>query len=173
VTPAQARQAVEDIFDWAARLIEEGSPTTVLTVDNYADGPALYLRTARRDPARAESVARALAWNGGARNASGRALAAVDWEGNVRADQFWSGPAFGSVRERPLSEIWTSPPPALEQLRGRTARIGGRCASCRFLELCGGGLASRALASTGELHSSDPGCHLTDAEIAGAPVAAA
>ncbi len=41
----------------------------------------------------------------------------------------------------------------------------GRCRSCRFLPMCGGGLASRALAATGDMTASDPGCHLTDAEI--------
>jgi len=40
--------------------------------------------------------------------------------------------------------------------------------SCRFLPMCGGGLASRALAATGSLNASDPACHLTDAEIAAA-----
>lgn len=173
VTPEETRRAVEEIFAWAERLVEEGSPITVLTVDNYSDGPALYLRTAQRNPGRAEEVWRALAWNGGARNASGRAIVAVDWEGNVRPDQFWGGPLLGSVRERPLSSIWSDPSPTLKELRARTAHVTGRCRQCRFLALCGGGLASRALAASGDLHAPDPGCHLTDAEVAGpAPVPA-
>lgn len=171
VSPKETRRAVEQIFEWAESLVERDSPITVLTVDNYADGPALYLRVAQRSPELAEEVWRSLAWNGGARNASGRAIVAVDWEGNVRPDQFWSGAALGSIRERPLSTIWSDPSSTLKELRGRTAHVEGRCRDCRFIALCGGGLASRALAATGDLYAPDPGCHLTDAEVAGpAPV---
>jgi Fe-coproporphyrin III synthase len=166
VTPPQAREAVESIFGWAEDLIRRESPISVLTVDNYSDGPALYLRTRERDPDRAESMWRALSWNGGARNASGRGLAAVDWEGNVRPDQFWGGPLLGSIRERPLSEIWSDPPLELEGLRTRRENLRGRCNGCAFLGVCGGGLASRSLGATGDFHSSDPGCLLTHAEIA-------
>lgn len=173
VSPKETRRAVEEIFGWAESLVERGSPITVLTVDNYADGPALYLRSAQRNPERAEEVWRSLAWNGGARNASGRAIVAVDWEGNVRPDQFWSGPTLGSIRERPLSTIWSDPSPILRAVRGRTAHVAGRCRQCRFMALCGGGLASRALAATGDLYAPDPGCHLTDAEVAGPPPAIA
>ncbi|MEW6582381.1 MAG: radical SAM protein [Actinomycetota bacterium] len=166
VTPAQAREAVESIFGWAESLVERESPITVLTVDNYSDGPALYLRTRRRDPDQAERLWESLSWNGGSRNASGRGLAAVDWEGNVRPDQFWGGPLLGSIRQRPLSEIWTDPPAELDALRTRRESLTGRCTGCRFLAVCGGGLASRSLGSAGDVMASDPGCVLTDAEIA-------
>jgi hypothetical protein len=32
--------------------------------------------------------------------------------------------------------------------------------------MCGGGLASRALATTGRLDAADPACHLSDDEVA-------
>lgn len=163
---AAVRAAVESIFDRAERWIDEDRDVEVLTVDNYADGPALQLRQSTRDPAGAETIARALSWNGGARNASGTGLAAIDWEGWVRPDQFWPGAVLDNVRARPLSAVWTDPSPRLQALRTRSERLSGRCRACRFLPMCGGGLASRALAVTGELTASDPGCHLTDAEIA-------
>lgn len=166
VAPAGVREAVEGIFAWAEDLVEREAPVEVLTVDNYADGPALYLRQLGRDPEVAERVRESLAWNGGARNASGLGLAAVDWEGRVKPDQFWGGPILGSIRERPLSQIWTDPPEQLARLRRRSDNLTGRCAGCRFLELCGGGLASRALASGAGIEGSDPGCHLSDEEIA-------
>ena len=128
--------------------------------------PALYLRERERDPAVADRIHERLSWNGGARNASGTGLAAVDWEGRVKPDQFWGGDDLGSVCERPLSQIWTDPPEQLTRLRRRSDNLTGRCAGCRFLDLCGGGLASRALASGAGMEGSDPGCHLTDAEIA-------
>jgi radical SAM protein with 4Fe4S-binding SPASM domain len=168
VPPEAARRAVESIFLWADHLVALDAGIEVLTVDNYADGPALVLREERRDLEAAERMRAQLAWNGGARNASGRGFAAVDWIGRVKPDQFWGGPALGSVRERPLSSIWTDPPELLQRLRTRSERLTGRCASCRFLDLCGGGLASRALAAGAGLEGSDPGCHLTDAEVAAA-----
>lgn len=162
---AEVRAAIETIFARAERWVEEDRDVEVLTVDNYADGPALALRTAAREPERADAISRALTWNGGARNASGTGLAAVDWQGWVRPDQFWPGRPIDNVRARPLSAIWTDPPPRLRALRARTSRLSGRCRGCRFLPMCGGGLASRALAATGDLTASDPACHLTDAEI--------
>ncbi|MBJ7455145.1 MAG: radical SAM protein [Thermoleophilia bacterium] len=166
VAPPGVRAAVESIFAWSEDLVERDAPVEVLTVDNYADGPALYLRELGRDPEVATRIHERLSWNGGARNASGTGLAAVDWEGRVKPDQFWGGPVLGSVRERPLSQIWTDPPPELERLRRRSDNLTGRCSGCRFLGLCGGGLASRALASGAGLEGSDPGCHLRDEEIA-------
>ena len=41
------------------------------------------------------------------------------------------------------------------------------CAGCRFREVCGGSLRARAEISTGDPWASDPGCYLTDEEIAG------
>ena len=50
------RAAVERIFTWAEDLVEHDRPIEVLTVDNYADGPALYLRELDRDPTIAERI---------------------------------------------------------------------------------------------------------------------
>lgn len=166
VPAAAARQAVETIFRWADELVEFDAGIEVLTVGSPADGPALVLREELRDLEAAEEMRERLAWNGGARNAAGRGFAAVDWEGRVTPDPFWAGPPLGRLDERPLSEIWSDPPDLLRRLRARPGHLTGRCASCRFLELCGGGLASRALAAGAGLDGSDPGCHLTDAEIA-------
>ena len=38
-------------------------------------------------------------------------------------DRFWGGPVLGSVRERPLSQIWTDPPAQLVRLRRREDRL--------------------------------------------------
>lgn len=167
LTPVETRAAVERIFDRTERWVREERPVEVLTVDNYADGPALVLRLARTDPARAERAAAALARNGGQRGAGGARLAAVDWEGTVRPDQFWGGTPLGSVRTTPLSVIWSRATPLLSRLRNRSGQLGGRCADCAFVDMCGGGLTSRVLACGLGLHEGDPSCHLTDAEVAG------
>ena len=59
----------------------------VLTVDNHADGPYLYLRMLREKSPRAEAVRQLLAMNGG--NSSGSGIGCVSWDGAVYADQFW------------------------------------------------------------------------------------
>jgi radical SAM protein with 4Fe4S-binding SPASM domain len=160
VAPGTVRRALEEIFEWA----EHGAPCEVLTAGNPADAAALVLWLRRRDPARADRVERALA-SGGAGDGAGRSLVAVGWDGRVRPDQFWDGPDLGSVLERPLSRTWADPPPRLVALRGRPERLSGRCAGCGLRAVCGGGLASRALAA-GDLDGPDPACHLTDAETA-------
>lgn len=162
----EERAALERVFDRAERWVAEDRDVEMLTVDNYADGPALVLRLERDRPDLAGKVRQALEWNGGQRGAGGRGLAAIDWEGNVRPDQFWGGPPLGSVRERPLSQIWAEAPPLLNDLRRRTGNLTGRCMDCRFRAMCGGGLASRAVACGLPLTSPDPACHLTDEEIA-------
>lgn len=163
----ESRAAVERVFDRAEQWVADDRPIEMLTVDNYADGPALVMRLARTDRARAEAAAAALSRNGGQRGAGGRRLAAVDWVGTVRPDQFWGGTPLGSVRTTPLSEIWQRATPLLSRLRNRSEQLGSRCADCAFRDMCGGGLTSRVLACGLALHEGDPSCHLTDAEIAG------
>ncbi len=164
---AESRRAVERVFDRAEAWVAEGRPIEVLTVDNYADGPALVMRLAQTDPERARRAARSLEWNGGQRGAGGRRLAAIDWEGTVRPDQFWGGAPLGSVRQEPLSVIWERATPLLDALRGRSDSLDGRCATCRFRGMCGGGLTSRVLACGLPMHAPDPGCHLADTELTG------
>ena len=162
---AEERAALERVFDQAERWVADGRDIEMLTVDNYADGPALLLRLEQNHPELADSVEAALTWNGGQRGAGGRGLAAIDWVGNVRPDQFWGGPPLGSVRERPLSQIWADAPELLASLRGRADNLTGRCATCRFQGMCGGGLTSRTVACGLPMEAPDPGCHLTDREI--------
>jgi radical SAM protein with 4Fe4S-binding SPASM domain len=160
LAPATVRRALEEIFAWADRE----APCEVLTAGNPADAAALLLWLRARDPARADAAERALL---GAGDGAGTALVSVGWDGRVRPDQFWPGDDLGTLPERPLSRIWAEPPPALVALRGRPGRLSGRCRPCRFRPVCGGGLASRALAA-GDLHAPDPACHLADAEIGAA-----
>ena len=159
------RRAVDRILDRTAELHAEGRPTEVLTVDNHCDGPYLYMRMLREGRARAPDVLRLLRMNGG--NSSGVGIGCVSWDGAVHADQFWRHLAFGNVRERPFSEIWTDlANPLMAQLKDRRPHLKGRCATCRFLDACGGNFRVRAEAATGDLWMPDPACYLTDDEIA-------
>ncbi|MDX9867078.1 MAG: radical SAM protein [Kiritimatiellia bacterium] len=164
--PDVRRAALDRIIDRTARLHERGFPAEVLTVDNHCDGPYLYLRMVREKNPRAGDVMALLRMNGG--NSTGHGLACISWDGTVYPDQFWRNRPVGSVRERPFSEIWGRPAPGslLALLREKKRHVTGRCATCRFLDVCGGNFRARAEAATGELWGVDPACYLTDDEIA-------
>ena len=102
---AETRRAVDAVFDAAADWLRRGRNVEVLTVDNHADGPYLYLRVLReRGPAAAAEVWSLLRRNGG--NNSGLAIGHVDNLGNVHLDQFSWDHTLGNVRQRPFSAIW-------------------------------------------------------------------
>ena len=86
-------------------LHAKGKSKEVLTVDNHADGPYLYMRMLRENPERAKDVLELLQMNEG--NNSGRGIGCISWDGEVYADQFWRHYSFGNVKDRPFSEIWT------------------------------------------------------------------
>ena len=69
---------------------------------------------------------------------------------------------LGSVRERPLAEIYRDDP----RLRSiRAANFGGRCGVCEYADLCGGSRA-RAYAATGDVLAEDPACAYLPAALA-------
>jgi 12,18-didecarboxysiroheme deacetylase len=165
LTHEETRAAVDLIIDRTQALHAKGKPKEVLTVDNHADGPYLYLRMLREDPQRAAEVLELLEMNEG--NNSGRGIGCVSWDGNVYADQFWRHHSFGNVRQRPFSQIWTQPEdPLLLQLKEKKKYVQGRCATCRWLDICGGNFRVRAEALSGNVWAPDPACYLTDEEIA-------
>jgi Fe-coproporphyrin III synthase len=160
----ESRKIVDTIIDFTADLHARGKPKEVLTVDNHCDGPYLYLRMVREQHTRADDVYQLLQYNGG--NSSGIAIGCVSWNGEVYADQFWRHYAFGNVRQRPFSAIWTdTSEPLMAKLKDRKPYLTGRCAQCRWLNICNGNFRVRAEAATGDLWACDPACYLTDAEI--------
>ena len=160
----QTREVLDLILDRTKRLHDHGMPVEVLTVDNHADGPYTYLRLRREDPARAEQVLELLQMNEG--NNSGRGIGCVSWDGSVHADQFWRHHCFGNVRETPFSKIWTNPDDELlSKLKEKKKHVQGRCARCRWLDICGGNFRVRAEAVHGDVWAPDPACYLTDEEV--------
>ncbi|OPY11710.1 MAG: Antilisterial bacteriocin subtilosin biosynthesis protein AlbA [Syntrophus sp. PtaU1.Bin005] len=161
----ETRQTVDLILDRTRDLFERGLPKEVLTVDNHADGPYLYLRLLKEDPRRAAEVMELLQMNEG--NSSGNGIGCISWDGEVHPDQFWRGISLGNVRRRPFSRIWTDEENGLlMKLKDKKPHLKGRCATCRWLEVCGGNFRARAEAVTGDLWAPDPACYLTDEEIA-------
>jgi len=165
LTAEESRAAVDAIIARTAELHRNGNPVEVLTVDNHCDGPYLYMRLLRENPTQAREVMRLLEFNGG--NSSGVGVAAIGWDGSVHPDQFWRARVLGNIRERPFSSIWTDERNEfLMKLKNKKLHVTGRCACCRFLDICGGNLRARAEAATGDPWAPDPACYLTDKEIA-------
>jgi 12,18-didecarboxysiroheme deacetylase len=161
----ERRRVLDIIMDRTRDLHERGKAKEVLTVDNHADGPYLYLRMLREENPRAEEVLQLLKMNEG--NNSGRGIGCISWDGSVHADQFWRHHSFGNVLERPFSQIWTDlSDPLMARLKDKKRYIKGRCAACRWLDICAGNFRVRAEAATGDLWAPDPACYLTDEEIA-------
>ena len=162
---AETRAAVDLIADRTRRMGQTGLSPEVLTVDNQADGPYLYLKLLREGLTdRADKAMELLKLNCG--SSSGQGIAAVSWNGQVHPDQFWRSVVLGSVRERSFSDIWHDPNNALlAGLKNKYRHLKGRCQGCRFLTVCGGGLRARAFMATGDPWAPDPACYLTDEEI--------
>ena len=137
LTLDETRQAVDLIIDRTKALHDKGMAKEVLTVDNHADGPYLYLRLLKEDPERASEVLELLKMNEG--NNSGRGIGCVSWDGEVYADQFWRHHSFGNVRQRPFSQIWSQPEDdLLLKLKEKKIHVKGRCSTCAWLDVCGG-----------------------------------
>lgn len=161
---AETRQVIDLIMDETRALFDAGKPKEILTVDNHADGPYVWMRMKREDPKRAEEVFELLQYNEG--NSSGRGIGCISWDGKVHADQFWRDHTFGNVLERPFSQIWDDPQiELLHKLKDKKTHVKGRCAKCQFLNICGGNFRARAEAYYGDEWAQDPACYLTDEEI--------
>jgi 12,18-didecarboxysiroheme deacetylase len=161
----ETREAVNLIINRTKDLHDRKMPKEVLTVDNHADGPYLYLKLLKEDPQRAKEVYQLLQMNEG--NNSGRGIGCISWNGDVHADQFWRHYRFGNVIERPFSEIWTDlSEPLMKRLKEKKKYVKGRCATCKWLDICGGNFRVRAEAVTGDVWAPDPACYLADDEIA-------
>jgi Fe-coproporphyrin III synthase len=164
LTHEETRAAVNQIMDLTRSMHERGFKAEVLTVDNHADGPFVYLRLLEENPVRARDVMELLRMNEG--NSSGIGIASVSWDGKVHADQFWRHYSFGTVRERPFSEIWTDLSDELMRgLKDRKHLLHGRCKSCCWLDVCNGNFRVRAEAVHDDVWAPDPACYLTDSEI--------
>jgi len=162
--PGETRKVVDLIIDRTQNLHDQNKAIEVLTVDNHSDGPYLYLRMMGEGSPRSGEVMELLRMNGG--NSSGVGIGCVSWDGSVHADQFWRHYSFGNVRHRPFSQIWMDlSNPLMARLKEKKRHVRGRCASCRFLEVCAGNFRVRAEAITGDLWAPDPACYLTDQEV--------
>lgn len=160
----ETREVVDLIIDRTKDLHDRGKPKEILTVDNHADGPYVYQRLLKENSPRSEEVLELLKMNEG--NSSGRGIGCISWDGSVHADQFWRHHSFGNVLEKPFSKIWADlSDPLMKKLKDKKEYVKGRCAECKWLDICAGNFRVRAEAATGDLWAPDPACYLTDEEI--------
>ncbi|MCL4498103.1 MAG: 12,18-didecarboxysiroheme deacetylase [Deltaproteobacteria bacterium] len=161
----ETRQTVDTILELTKEIYSRDNQKEVLTVDNHADGPYIYLKLLKEGKREeAENVMSLLKMNGG--NSSGVGIGCVSWDGEVYADQFWRHYSFGNIKERKFSEIWTDTSNQLmNQLKNKKAYVKGRCENCKWLDICNGNFRVRSEAKEGDLWAPDPACYLTDEEI--------
>jgi Fe-coproporphyrin III synthase len=159
------RAAMDMLCHAAWEHASQGREREFVTGNNDADGP-YFLGWVRRHMPHAEEHVRAklVQWGG---NASGINVANIDNLGEVHPDTMWGHHRLGNVRKRPFSEIWQDTSDALMAgLKSRPRPVEGRCATCRHLVICNGNTRVRAQRVTGNPWAEDPGCYLTDGEIA-------
>ena len=159
------RRAMDLLFDEALADAQAGNDRDWVTGNNDADGAYFLLWAKQRFPDRAEALQKKLeAWGG---NASGQNVANIDNLGEVHPDTMWWHYNLGNVRKRPFSQIWADVSyPLMAGLKQHPRPVTGRCADCRFLSICNGNTRTRAHRVTGDFWAEDPGCYLTDEEIA-------
>jgi 12,18-didecarboxysiroheme deacetylase len=160
----ETRKVLDLIMERTRDLHDRLLPKEILTVDNHADGPYVYQRLLDENPERAAEVLELLEMNEG--NNSGRGIGCISWDGEVHPDQFWREKSLGNIKDKPFSEIWTNVDNEfLMKLKDKKNYVKGRCAGCRWLDVCAGNFRARAESVAGDPWDSDPACYLTDEEI--------
>ncbi|MGZ4957385.1 MAG: heme d1 biosynthesis radical SAM protein NirJ [Methylobacter sp.] len=162
---SMTRSAMDLLFETCYDWLKTGKDREFVTGNNDADAVYFLHWVARHFPDKAEHIKAKLEQWGG--NASGVNVANIDNLGNVHPDTFWWHYELGNVKERPFSEIWMdTADPLMAGLKQHPRPLEGRCARCHYQEICNGNTRVRAEQTTGNFWAEDPGCYLTDAEIA-------
>jgi len=159
------REAMDLLFDTCWEYRQRGVHKEFTTGNNDADGVYLLHWVKRHFPEREAHIRAKLAQWGG--NSSGVNVANIDNLGNVHPDTMWWHYSLGNVRQRPFSAIWQdTSDPIMAGLKASPRRVKGRCGSCAQFDICGGNTRVRAQQTSGDPWAEDPGCYLTDEEIA-------
>ncbi len=161
--PGDRRKAIDSLFRKTIEINRHNHDLEVLTVGNYADAAYIYMKVLKENPEKARAAYEHFLRNGG--EGCGEKLAYIDEKGNVFASQHLKV-ELGNIRKKSLKDIWTSDNEFLWKLRNREGLLRGKCAKCRFMEICRGGSRARALAVYDDFSTPDPSCYLTIDEIA-------
>lgn len=144
-TTAQAEQLFSRLYDLSV---------TAPFIVKITEAQQFRCYAARRSRESTGSARPRLMLSGQPVNA-GRGFCFVDHTGQVCPSGFLPIEC-GSVRERPVYEIYRESP-VFRELRD-SARLRGFCQSCPDRDLCSGGSRARAYALTGDYLAADPLC---------------
>lgn len=164
IEPAEALQIFHSLFQKAREIDEE--ELEILTVDAPQDGVYLLNMMKTTESPEYDNAFTLLRCMGDSCSAGDR-VANVDPSGNVYPCQFMQQEELkiGSIRERKFSEIWNDANnPLLNSFRNKVGLLKGKCASCHYREVCGGGCRIRAYIREGDLWAEDPLCILNSVE---------
>jgi heme d1 biosynthesis radical SAM protein NirJ len=157
--------AMDLLFETSYEWLKAGKDREFVTGNNDADAVYFLHWVTKHFPDKAGHIKAKLEQWGG--NASGVNVANIDNLGNVHPDTFWWHYELGNVKERPFSEIWSDiSDPLMAGLKQNPRPLEGRCATCHYQAICNGNTRVRAEQTTGNYWAEDPGCYLTDTEIA-------
>lgn len=165
---ATTRRVMDHLFEVAHADALAGRNREIVTGNNDADGVHLLWWAHRRGMDGTPALlARLRRWGG---NASGVGIANIDTQGDVHPDTMWGHHRLGNVRTRSFGAIWNDrSDPLMAALKTRPRPVTGRCGACAHLDVCNGNTRIRAEKTTGDVWAEDPGCYLTDDEIATTP----
>ncbi|MFZ2168508.1 MAG: heme d1 biosynthesis radical SAM protein NirJ [Methylococcaceae bacterium] len=159
------RDAMDLLFETCYEWLKAGNDSEFVTGNNDADAVYYLHWVIKHFPDKAGHIKAKLEQWGG--NASGVNVANIDKLGNVHPDTFWWHYDLGNVKKRPFSEIWMdTSDPLMAGLKQTPRPLEGRCASCHYQSICNGNTRVRAAQTTSNYWAEDPGCYLTDVEIA-------
>lgn len=162
---SMTREAMDLLIETGWSRIQQGQAVELVTGNNDGDGVYLLHWARRHFPERSEKLHQVLVKWGG--NASGLHIANIDNLGQVHPDSFWWNYPLGNVRDRPFSAIWEDrSDPLMAGLKQKPRPVKGRCGTCAHLAICNGNTRTRAFQMSGDPWAEDPGCYLTDEEIA-------
>ncbi len=158
----QRIKAVKYIINKAFEYYESGKDIEIVTGNMEMDAIYFLEEFAKRYPnLKDEMISRLKSWGG---NSAARKLLNIDSDGNVKPDPFFPY-TIGNLLEEDFSQIWNRDSELLNRLREHPRALDGRCANCKYLDICNGGSRSRAWAIYDNLWAEDPSCYLTNEEI--------
>ncbi|MFK5893635.1 MAG: heme d1 biosynthesis radical SAM protein NirJ [Pseudomonadota bacterium] len=164
VVHQMTRDSMDKLFETCLNTLKARKTREFVSGNNDADGVYLLHWAKKHFPEKAAHLQAKLEQWGG--NSSGVNIANIDNLGNVHPDTFWWNYDLGNIKDRPFSEIWQdTSDPLMAGLKQNPRPLKGRCASCRYLNICGGNTRVRAYQMTGDAWNEDPGCYLNDDEI--------
>jgi heme d1 biosynthesis radical SAM protein NirJ len=159
------RDAMDLMFETCYEWLKAGKDREFVTGNNDADAVYFLRWVIKYFPDKAGHIKAKLEQWGG--NASGVNVANIDNLGNVHPDTFWWHYDLGNVKKRPFSEIWMDTSDSLMAgLKQNPRPLEGRCATCHYQNICNGNTRVRAAQVTSNYWAEDPGCYLSDFEIA-------